>query len=163
MIEMFVAAITQDGQTHTPIVILHDATRRRALPIWIGLPQAKAILLALDAHKLARPMTHDLMLNMIVQMGYRVQKVEINELSKDTYFATIFLQLADRAGLDLTKSIDSRPSDAIALALRAKAPIYVSAQVVADGTHAIDSEKDEREAQEFKDFLSNVNASDFKS
>ena len=108
-------------------------------------------------------MTHDLMLNMIVQMGYRVQKVEINELSKDTYFATIFLQLADRAGLDLTKSIDSRPSDAIALALRAKAPIYVSAQVVADGTHAIDSEKDEREAQEFKDFLSNVNASDFKS
>ena len=90
MIEMFVAAITQDGQTHTPIVILHDATRRRALPIWIGLPEAKAILLALDAHKLARPMTHDLMLNMIVQMGYRVQKVEINELSKDTYFATFF-------------------------------------------------------------------------
>ena len=74
MIEMFVAAISQDAQTHTPIVILHDATKRRALPIWIGLSEAKAILLALDNRKLERPMTHDLLLNTITTLGYKVEK-----------------------------------------------------------------------------------------
>jgi uncharacterized protein len=164
MIEMFVAAISQDAQTHTPIVILHDATKRRALPIWIGLSEAKAILLALDSRKLERPMTHDLLLNTIAALDYKVEKVEINELSKSTYYATIVLKLVTGAGkgkIELLKNIDSRPSDAIALALRAKAPIFVSAQVVAEGTHPIDLEKDEAEAKAFKSFLDGVTASDF--
>jgi hypothetical protein len=89
--------------------------------------------------------------------------VEINELAANTYFATIILLIDDpEHKLDTTKSIDARPSDAIALALRAKAPIFVSAQVVADGTIPADFEKDEAEAQEFKKFIDNLKASDFK-
>lgn len=106
-------------------------------------------------------MTHDLLLNTIVSLGYKVDRIEINELSSDTYFATIFIKSVDGKRGE-TKAIDSRPSDAIALALRARAPIMVSAQVVADGTVAADHERDKEEAKEFKRFVEGLKASDFK-
>lgn len=163
MIEMFVAGIALDARNGHPIVVLNDSTKRRALPIWIGMAEASAINRALDNLKPERPMTHDLLLNTINTLGYRVQKVEINELASNTYFATIILLIDDpEHKLDTTRSIDARPSDAIALALRAKCPIFVSAQVVADGTIPADFEKDEEEAQEFKKFIDNLKASDFK-
>lgn len=166
MIEMFVAGIALDARSGQPIVVLNDQTKRRALPIWIGMAEASAISRALDNYKPERPMTHDLLLNVITSLGYKVKQVEINELSSNTYFATIQLQLnepgATAAAVEALKPIDSRPSDAIALALRAKAPIFVSAQVVADGTIPADFEKDEAEAQEFKKFIEGLKASDFK-
>src|SRR5262249_2093862 len=163
MIEMNVAGIALDARTGHPIVVLNDSTKRRALPIWIGVAEASAISRALDNLKPERPMTHDLLLNLIGSLGYKVKQVEINELAANTYFATILLLIDDpEHRLDTTKSIDARPSDAIALALRAKSPIFVSAQVVADGTIPADFEKDEEEAQEFKKFIDNLKASDFK-
>jgi bifunctional DNase/RNase len=163
MIEMFVAGIALDARNGHPIVVLNDTTKRRALPIWIGMAEANAITRALDNLKPERPMTHDLLLNMVVQLGYKVEKVEINELASNTYFATIILKVNDPSKrVDATKAIDARPSDAIALALRAKAPIFVSAQVIADGTIPADMEKDEQEAEEFKKFIDGLKASDFK-
>ncbi len=162
MIEMHVAGIALDARNGHPIVVLNDSTKRRALPIWIGVAEAQAISKALDNHKPERPMTHDLLLNVITTLGYKIDRIEINELSSNTYYATIRLVLGD-SRLDNAKAIDSRPSDAIALALRAKAPIFVSAQVVADGTIPADLEKDEEEAKEFKKFIDNLKASDFKT
>jgi bifunctional DNase/RNase len=164
MIEMFVAGIALDARNGHPIVVLNDSTKRRALPIWIGMAEANAISRALDNFKPERPMTHDLLLNLVTSLGYTVKQIEINELASNTYFATILLLIDDpEHKLDTTKSIDARPSDAIALALRAKAPIFVSAQVIADGTIPADFEKDEEEAQEFKKFIDGLKASDFKA
>lgn len=164
MIEMYVAGIALDARNGHPIVVLNDNTKRRALPIWIGMAEANAISRALDNFKPERPMTHDLLLNLITQLGYKVKQIEINELASNTYFATVILIIDDPANkLDTTKSIDARPSDAIALALRAKAPILVSPQVVADGTIPADFEKDEAEAEEFKKFIDGLKASDFKT
>ncbi len=163
MIEMYVAGIALDARNGHPIVILNDSTKRRALPIWIGAPEATAISRALDNHKPERPLTHDLLLNLVTNLGYKVKQIEINELEASTYYATIILLIDDpEHKLDTTRSIDARPSDAIALALRAKAPIFVSAQVVADGTIPADYEKDEEEAEAFKNFIDNLKASDFK-
>ncbi len=161
MIEMHVKGIALDARNGHPIVVLNDSTERRALPIWIGVAEAQAISKALDNHKPERPMTHDLLLNVILALGYKIDRIEINELSANTYFATIRLVLDDKR-IDGAKAIDSRPSDAIALALRAKAPIFVSAQVVADGTIPADLERDEEETKEFKKFIDNLKASDFK-
>lgn len=162
MIEMFVAGIALDARNGHPIVVLNDSTKRRALPIWIGMPEANAITRALDNLKPERPLTHDLLLNTIAALGCKVEKVEINELASNTYFATIILRpTAGAQKPDETRPIDARPSDAIALALRAKAPIFVSAQVVADGTIPADMEKDEQEAEEFKKFIDGLKASDF--
>ena len=163
MIEMFVAGIALDVRNGHPIVLLNDESKRRALPIWIGPAEARAITHALENHKPERPMTHDLLLNSITSLGYLVDRIEINELSANTYFATIILKINDpNKKLDTTKPIDARPSDAIALALRAKASIFVSAQVVSEGTIAANQEKDEEEAKEFKKFIDDLKASDFK-
>ena len=163
MIEMTVAGIAMDARNGAPIVVLNDPLKRRALPIWIGMFEANAITRALDNIKSERPLTHDLLLSTIQQTGYQVKHIEINELASNTYFATIVLKLSNgEAESDATlKTIDSRPSDAIALALRAKAPIFVAAQVVAEGTISADFEKDEEEAEEFKKFIDNLKASDF--
>lgn len=163
MIEMHVAGIALDARNGHPIVVLNDSTKRRALPIWIGVAEAQAISKALDNHKPERPMTHDLLINVITTLGYKIERIEINELSANTYYATIRLVLGDSRLPDTARAIDSRPSDAIALALRAKAPIFVSAQVVADGTIPADLEKDEEEAKEFKKFIDGLKASDFKT
>ncbi|HEY9869031.1 MAG TPA: bifunctional nuclease family protein [Candidatus Obscuribacterales bacterium] len=163
MIEMYVAGIALDARNGHPIVVLNDATKRRALPIWIGIPEANAITRALENQRPERPMTHDLLLNVVTTLGYKVERVEINELSSNTYFATVFLAVKEPPkGSWAVKPIDARPSDAIALALRAGAPIFVSTQVVAEGTIPADYEKDEAEAEEFKRFIDGLKASDFK-
>lgn len=162
MIEMFVAGIALDARNGNPIVVLNDNAKKRALPIWIGMAEAQSITKALEKHKPERPMTHDLLLNTIQKLGYKVKQVEINELNSNTYYAAIILLIDDpEHKLDTVRTIDSRPSDAIALALRAGCPIFVSAQVVAEGTIPADLEKDEEEAQEFKKFIDNLKASDF--
>ena len=102
-------------------------------------------------------MTHDLLNNVITQTGYKIDKVEINDVEKETYYATIFISKGDEV-----LEIDSRPSDAIAVAMRADVPIYVTANVLMNGSVSTDSAKDEEEAQEFKDFIQNIKPSDFE-
>jgi len=158
MIELYVMGIALDTRTGTPIVVLNDNENRRALPIWIGTAEASAIIRQLEDIKSARPMTHDLLFNTITNTGYTVTKIEINDINSDTYYASIFLSHKDGG----EQVIDSRPSDAIALALKAKAPIFATATVVAEGTITTDHERDEEEAEQFRDFLKEVKASDFK-
>jgi len=124
-IEMSVGGLTLDPVTKTPIVILKDADNKLNLPIWIGLLEATAMATELEGIKMARPMTHDLLKNTLAELGGSVDYVEITELKENTYYAMINLNIS---GKELT--IDSRPSDAIALALRTKSPIYVAKAVL---------------------------------
>lgn len=151
--------IALDTRTGTPIVVLNDQENRRALPIWIGTAEASAIIRQLEDIKSARPMTHDLLFSMIETMGHSITKIEINDISSDTYYASIYVSNGKEGKPQI---IDSRPSDAIALALKAKVPIYATANVMAEGTISTDQERDEAEAEEFRNFLSNLKASDFK-
>ena len=114
-----------DPVTKTPIVILKDMDNKLNLPIWIGLLEATAMATELEGIKMARPMTHDLLNSMLTEMGGSVKSVEITELKENTYYALIYLSIAGRE-----LAIDSRPSDAIALALRTKSPIYVAKAVL---------------------------------
>ena len=157
MIEMKVMGIALDVRTNSPIVVLHDLDNRKALPIWIGSAEASAIIRCIEGLTVARPMTHDLITNIIQQVGYKVDKIEINDVEKETYYATIYLSKGEEV-----LEIDSRPSDAIAVAMRADAPIYVTANVLMNGSVSTDSAKDEEEAQEFKDFIQNIKPSDFE-
>ena len=122
---MSVGGLTLDPTTKTPIVVLRDADNKLNLPIWIGLLEATAIATELEGIKMARPMTHDLLQNFIGELGATVEKIEITDLRDNTYYAMIHLRVAGAARI-----IDSRPSDAISLALRAKSPIYVAKRVL---------------------------------
>jgi bifunctional DNase/RNase len=157
MIELHVMGIALDTRTGTPIVVLNDAENRRALPIWIGTAEASAIIRQLENIKSPRPMTHDLMFSMLTTLGYSITRIEINDLNSDTYYSSIYLTNAEGSEI----AIDSRPSDAIALALRAEAPIYATVNVVADGTISTDQTRDEEEAEAFKSFVEEIKASDF--
>src|ERR1700748_3128696 len=92
MIELFVMGIALDTRTGTPIVVLNDSDNRRALPIWIGTAEASAIIRQLESIKATRPMTHDLIFNMLTELEYKVIKIEINDLNSDTYYATIYIE-----------------------------------------------------------------------
>ena len=158
MIEMKVMGIALDTRTGSPIVVLHDKDNRKALPIWIGSAEASAIIRKIENLAVARPMTHDLIISMIEKTGYTLDRIEINDVEKETYFAT--LCLINKEGSEL--EIDARPSDAIAVAIRVDAPIFVSATVLASGSVSTDSAKDEEESKEFKDFIQSVKPSDFE-
>jgi uncharacterized protein len=159
LIEMKVMGIALDTRTGTPIVVLNDAENRRALPIWIGTAEASAIIRHLEGIQSSRPMTHDLMKTLLTTFAYDLVRVEIHDLNSDTYYANLVLTTE---GSEEPKLIDARPSDAIALALRLNAPIFATPNVVSEGTISTDQERDEEEAEAFRDFLSNLKASDFK-
>ena len=155
MIEMRVMGIALDTRTGSPIVVLHDKDNRKALPIWIGSAEASG---KIENLQVARPMTHDLIIGIIKRTGYELEKVEIDDVEKDTYFATLVLTKEGEEPME----IDCRPSDAIAVAIRVDAPIYVAATVLATGAVSTDPSKDEEEAQEFKSFVQNLKPSDFE-
>lgn len=158
MIEMRVMGIALDTRTGSPIVVLHDKENRKALPIWIGSAEASAIIRKIENLKVARPMTHDLIIEIIEKTGYELDRVEIADVEKETYFATLILK--NKEGEEI--AIDSRPSDAIAVAIRIDAPIFVSPVVLSSGSVSTDSAKDEEEEKEFKDFIQSVKPSDFE-
>jgi uncharacterized protein len=122
---MNVGGLTLDPATKTPIVVLRDPDNKLNLPIWIGLLEATAIATELEGIKMARPMTHDLLRNMIGELGATVERIEITDLRENTYYALIHLRIDGSE-----RTIDSRPSDAISLALRSKSPIYVAKRVL---------------------------------
>lgn len=126
---MSVGGLTLDPVTKTPIVILKDPDNRLNLPIWIGLLEATAMATELEGIKMARPMTHDLLRTVIGELGARVERVEITDLKENTYFAVIHIRVNGDE-----RVIDSRPSDAISLALRTKSPIYVAKRVLETST-----------------------------
>ena len=156
MIEMTVAGIALDAATRAPIVLLRDTTDRRALPIWISQEQARAIMLALGRQAPPRPLTHDLLVNMLQVWEMTLERVIIHSLQDSTFFAILRMC----KGEDV-KEIDARPSDAIALALRLDAPIWVMEEVVADASIPVNHEADEQEREAFREFLSGLNPSDF--
>lgn len=158
MIEMRVMGIALDTRTGSPIVVLHDKDNRKALPIWIGSAEASAIIRKIENLVVARPMTHDLIISIIEKTGYKLDRIEISDVEKETYFAALILK--DNEGNEI--EIDSRPSDAIAVAIRIDAPIFVAAKVLASGAVSTDSAKDEEEEKEFKDFIQSVKPSDFE-
>jgi bifunctional DNase/RNase len=124
-VEMFVGGLVMDPATQAPIVVLKDESGQVTLPIWIGMAEATSIASAIKQVTMARPLTHDLMYDLLLDLGVTVQRVVITELKDSTYFAELILGQGEKALI-----LDSRPSDAIALALRASAPIYVAQQVL---------------------------------
>ena len=124
-LEMKVKGLALDPLSNMPMIILRDEEEKRSLPIWVGLFEANAIALELEKVTTARPMTHDLIKNILGEVGCAVDSVEITDLKENTYFALVYLNISGRQVV-----IDSRPSDAIALALRTKSPIFVAKAVL---------------------------------
>ena len=129
MIEVEIAMVRLDPETRAPIVILREkeGKPRRFLPIWIGISEAVAIVTEIENHVTPRPMTHDLMKSIMDSLGGEVVSILVTDLKEDTFYAEINIR---RSSDGRVIKIDSRPSDAIALGLRAKAPIYVSEKVM---------------------------------
>ncbi len=131
-IEMTIKGLMVDPITNMPIVILRDKDGQRVLPIWVGIFEANAIALQIENISTPRPMTHDLLRNVIQDLQATVQKVVVSDLQENTFFAVIYL-----ARNGDTLAIDARPSDAIALALRTRAPIFVEDTVI-DNAKTVD-------------------------
>lgn len=155
MIEMKVAGIALDAVNRSPIVLLKDGTDRRALPIYINQDQAKAIIGALENQKPPRPLTHDLIANMLKTWDMVLERVIIHSIQDGTFYAI----LGVRQG-EVKKEIDARPSDAIAIALRTNTPIWVMEEVVADASIPVDRDADEAEQRAFREFIANLRPED---
>ena len=135
-IEVKIRALMMDPNSGTPIIILKDVNSETMLPIWVGAYEANAIALEIEKIAPQRPMTHDLLRNLIVEMGASVERVVITELRDNTFFAVIEMRTIDGTAMML----DSRPSDAIALALRADSPIYVDMEVIRSSRNTVENE-----------------------
>ncbi|MCU0566913.1 MAG: bifunctional nuclease family protein [Oculatellaceae cyanobacterium Prado106] len=157
MIEMKVAGIALDAVSRSPIILLRDATERRQLPIYIGQDQARAIISALENQAPPRPLTHDLLVNMMDEWNMVLERVVIHSLQDNTFYAILQVRQGETR-----KEIDSRPSDAIAIAIRTRSPIWVMEEVVADASIPVDRDADEAERRAFRDFISNLRPEDFK-
>ena len=158
---MQIYGVSFDMVGKQPIVLLKTVDGNRFLPIWIGHPEAAAILMKLQGASTPRPMTHDLLSDVLDQIDAKCEKVSVTELRDNTFFASITISMN---GSEL--EIDSRPSDALALAVRTSAPIFAADEVIEES--AIEFEGEEVEDQEqvvekFKDFLDNVTPEDFAS
>jgi len=125
MIKMRVVGVTLDPVTNVPIIILKDSKDEKTLPIWIGIFEASAIALKLEGIHTPRPLTHDLLRSVIENLNAKVTRIVINDLKDNIFYAKIFIRVGRK-----TIQVDSRPSDAIALALRTEAPIYVEEKVI---------------------------------
>ncbi len=158
-IEMKVAGITVDPFTNTPIVILKDMDEKEVLPIWIGLLEASSIATALENIATPRPMTHDLFKNVLEKLAVKVVKIEVNDLRDNTYYAVIHMDVDNRRIV-----VDSRPSDAIAIAIRTGAAIFVEESVIRKSTKIDLSQKGDKvvtETGEWEEILENLSPDDF--
>jgi bifunctional DNase/RNase len=143
-IEVKIRALMMDPNSGTPIIILKDVNSETMLPIWVGAYEANAIALEIEKIAPQRPMTHDLLRNLIVEMGARVERVVVTELRDNTFFAVIEMSANDGT----TVILDSRPSDAIALALRADCPIFVDMDVIRASRNTVASDQEGAEQGE---------------
>ncbi len=158
---MHIYGVSFDLVGKQPIVLLKTAEGNKFLPIWIGHPEAAAILMKLQSQAPPRPMTHDLMSELLEQLEAQVVRITVTELRENTFYAQITVQ---QEGREI--EVDSRPSDAIALAIRADAPIYAADRVIEESAiefegDDVDEEVLEAEVAKFKNFLDEVTAEDF--
>ena len=137
-IEVKIRALMMDPNSGTPIIILKDVESDTMLPIWVGAYEANAIALEIEKIAPPRPMTHDLLRNLIIELGIQVERVVVTSLRDNTFFARIEMRMSDGNRMDL----DSRPSDAIALALRADCPIYVDEEVIKASQKTVPAEEE---------------------
>lgn len=156
MIELTVSGVILEPQSQAPIVVLKDPEERRALLIWVGEFEASAIAMALEHVRTPRPLTHDLLMNLAKAMDATLVEVRINDMREATFFAELEFVAGGRRQV-----VDARPSDAIALALRAGAPIKAAEQVMESSAIPITHAQDEEETEQFRKFLENVKPSDF--
>ncbi len=153
-IEMTIKGLMVDPVTNMPIVILRDKDGQRVLPIWVGIFEANAIALQIENVATPRPMTHDLLRNVIQDLKATVQKVVVCDLQDNTFFALIYLHLNGD-----TLAIDARPSDALALALRTRAPIFVEDSVI-DHAKPIDFSSEQADADRLHKWLESLDPED---
>ena len=165
IVEVKISGLAMDDRTKSPVVILKETDGERVLPIWIGENEAKAIALELAGKKFARPLTHDLMMAIIEGLHARVERVVISELKENTFYAVVLIQRDSEFA-----SIDARPSDSIALALRAKAAIFVADELLvqegaqseeAGATPAPQPMTEEQKAAELRRYLESLKPEDF--
>lgn len=154
LIEMFIKGLMIDPVTNMPIVILRDEDGQRTLPIWVGPVEANAIALQIENVAPPRPMTHDLLKNLLQDLGGRLVRVIISDLKDSTFYA--YLEI-DRNGDRLF--VDSRPSDALALSIRAKAPVFVETQVL-DRARSVDVSSDEADRERLQRWLESLDPDD---
>lgn len=158
MKEMVLYGISFDVIGKQPIILLKTADANKFLPIWIGHQEAAAILMKLQGTDLPRPMTHDLMTSILDELHAEVLKVTVTELRENTFYALLTLKL-DSGEIE----VDSRPSDALALAVRTNAPIYAEDRLIEDNAIEFDHEVEDVDqvVEKFRDFLDNVSPEDF--
>ena len=145
-----------DPVSNMPIIILRDEEEKRSLPIWVGIFEANAIALELEKIATPRPMTHDLIKNVLEAVEAKVEKIVVNDLRENTFFALIHLRMGEEE-----VTVDSRPSDAIALALRAGAPIFVDDDVVRRAKTVETAPKEADDQEKLKEWLENLKPEDF--
>jgi bifunctional DNase/RNase len=153
-IEMTIKGLMVDPITNTPIIILRDKEGERVLPIWVGLPEANAIALQIENISTPRPMTHDLLRNVIQDLKASVHKVVVCDLQENTFYALIYLSLGGE-----TVAVDARPSDAIALALRSRAPIFVEDTVI-EHAKTVDFSSEKADADRLQKWLESLDPDD---
>jgi bifunctional DNase/RNase len=158
---MSIYGINLDLFSSSPIVILKVEDENRYLPIWIGQPEARSILMKLQNQEFSRPLTHDLAVNLVSELGGSMEKVTVTELRDSTFFAVISVEIDGR-----TVEIDSRPSDAIALAVRAGAEIFAADEVIEEAAvvfeEAMEETPEDEVVDKFKDWMNQVSPEDFK-
>ena len=153
-IEMSIKGLMVDPITNMPIVILRDKDGQRVLPIWVGIFEANAIALQIENISTPRPMTHDLLRNIIQDLKASVQKIVVCDLQENTFYALIYLSLNGD-----TLAIDARPSDAIALALRTRAPIFVEDTVI-DNAKTVDFSAEKSDSDRLHKWLESLDPED---
>jgi bifunctional DNase/RNase len=158
---MSIYGINLDLFSSSPIVILKVEDENRYLPIWIGQPEARSILMKLQNQEFSRPLTHDLAVNLVSELGGSMEKVTVTELRDSTFFAVISVEIDGR-----TVEIYSRPSDAIALAVRAGAEIFAADEVIEEAAvvfeEAMEETPEDEVVDKFKDWMNQVSPEDFK-
>lgn len=154
MVKMEIKGLLMDPVSNMPVVILRDENDGVFLPIWVGLFEANAIAIEMEKVQAPRPMTHDLLKNVIAELGIRVERIVVNELRDNTFFARIHLARGEDRW-----NIDSRPSDAIALALRAQAEIFVEEEVL-EKSKTLRADGQQPDPDRLKKWLEEVNPED---
>ena len=158
MVEVTLVGVRVELPTNQPIVLLKERDGGRFLPIWIGAVEATAIAFALQGVVTQRPMTHDLMRDLLMELGIGVERILITELRDGTFYAEI-----EMASNGSRHTVSSRPSDAIALAARLGTPIFANEAVLDEAAVVVSEDEDEEEVEKFREFLEGVNPEDFAS
>lgn len=161
VVHVRIASLALDPRSNQPVIVLKpledEIGHGRLLPIWIGHPEATAILLAIEGVETPRPMTHDLLIDVVNSFDSYVERVEITRVEEGTFYAALILRAEEKV-----RVVDARPSDSIALAVRVGAPIFVAEEVLNTAAVTDEPVDEDAEVEEFRQFLENVDPEDFQ-